>query len=59
MSCPPPLHHGDSGEVSAHCVRAGTEPALDHPHDNQVPYLAHLDGDAQDRFMRDHDTTWL
>lgn len=29
MSYPPEIYHGDTGEVSAHIVRAGTEPALE------------------------------
>ena len=40
MSYPPPVYHGDSGEVSAHVVRAGTEPAVVYPNGNKVFYLA-------------------
>ena len=40
MSYPPPLYHGESGEVSAHIVRAGIEPAVVYPNGNKVFYLA-------------------
>ena len=40
MSYPPPIYHGDSGEVSAHVVRAGIEPAVVYPNGNKVFYLA-------------------
>ena len=40
MSYPPPLYHGDSGEVSAHVVRADLEPAVVYPNGNKVFYLA-------------------
>ena len=40
MSYPPPTYHGDSGEVSAHVVRAGIEPAVVYPNGNKVFYLA-------------------
>jgi len=40
VSYPPPLYHGDSGEVSAHLVRAATEPAVVYPNGNKVFYLA-------------------
>ena len=40
MSYPPPLYHGDSGEVSAHVRRAGIEPAVVYPNGNKVFYLA-------------------
>ena len=40
MSYPPPIYHGDSGEVSAHIVRAGVEPAVVYPNGNKVHYLA-------------------
>ena len=40
MSYPPPLYHGEAGEVSAHLVRAATEPAVVYPNGNQVFYLA-------------------
>ena len=35
MSYPPPIYHGDSGEVSAHVVRAGIEPAVVYPNSGQ------------------------
>ena len=40
MSYPPPIYHGESGEVSAHVVRAGIEPAVVYPNGNKVFYLA-------------------
>ncbi len=40
MSYPPPLYDGASGEVSAHIVRAGGEPAVVYPNGNKVFYLA-------------------
>ena len=40
MSYPPPLYDGDTGEVSAHVVRAGIEPAVVYPNGNKVFYLA-------------------
>ena len=40
MSYPPPTYHGESGEVSAHVVRAGIEPATVYPNGNKVFYLA-------------------
>lgn len=40
MSYPPPLYHGETGEISAHVVRAGIEPAAVYPNGNKVFYLA-------------------
>ena len=40
MSYPPPLYDGESGEVSAHVVRAGLEPDVVYPNGNRVFYLA-------------------
>ena len=40
MSYPPPIYHGDSGEVSARVRRAGIEPAVVYPNGNKVFYLA-------------------
>ena len=40
MSYPPPLYRGESGETSAHLVRAGVEPAVVYPNGNRVFYLA-------------------
>ena len=40
MSYPPPIYHGDAGEVSAHVVRADVEPAVVYPNGNKVFYLA-------------------
>ena len=40
MSYPPPIYHGESGEVSAHVVRAAIEPATVYPNGNKVFYLA-------------------
>lgn len=76
MSYPPSLYLGDSGEVSAHVVRAGIEPATVYPNGNRVLHfapgapreayfeqlaegIADFDEDAYDRFMREHDNTWV
>ena len=40
MSYPPPIYHGDAGEISAHVKRAGIEPAVVYPNGNKVFYLA-------------------
>ena len=40
MSYPPPIYHGESGEVSAHVVPADLEPAVVYPNGNKVFYLA-------------------
>ncbi len=40
MSYPPPIYHGDAGEVSAHVVPADVEPAVVYPNGNKVFYLA-------------------
>ena len=40
MSYPPPIYHGDSGEVSASVVPADVEPAVVYPNGNKVFYLA-------------------
>jgi len=40
MSYPPPIYHGESGEVSAHVVRGSSEPAVVYPNGNKVFYLA-------------------
>ena len=40
MSYPPPIYHGESGEVSAHVVGADVGPAVVYPNGNKVFYLA-------------------
>ncbi|WP_210503163.1 cupin domain-containing protein [Nocardioides xinjiangensis] len=40
MSYPPPIYHGDSGEVSARVTPADVEPAVVYPNGNKVFYLA-------------------
>ena len=68
MSYPPPIYHGETGEASAHVVRAGVEPAVVYPNGNRVTYffeglgrLAHGEKwtpEEHDRFMAEHDNVW-
>ena len=59
MSYPPPLYDGDTGEVSAHVVRAGTEPAVVYPNSGQSWNAGARAWEGRSAFDADDVSAWV
>ena len=75
MTYPPPLYHGDEGEISAHYRPDGTAPELVYPNGTRVHYLstgastgglfeglvavAQMTEEQRAAFYLEHDNVWL